>query len=271
MKLSIYTAMKDGIANDYHIEAMLRHHLDLADEIVVNEGFSSDATYDRIRNISPKIKIFRSQWEKPQGLAWSVAFKDAARVRCTGDWCILLDADEFIPEWEFADIRRHLAATDDIMVPVRFVNFYANYRVYHANPEKVLWPHKKMIIHRNEPRFEIWGDGSNVRLRGTKLSWDTSQKEYTVHHFGMVRHASVLRHKWWIQGRATSDRATWLTPPRWLFKFFPHDWKDPQFLADLAMYDGPDIRAVKEDPKEFTRDGMRLAEYLREQAPKVRA
>ena len=263
MKISLYTAMKDGIDNDYHCEAMLRHHLDLADEIIVNEGYSSDDTFERISKISPKIKVFRSHWEKAKDLAWCVGFKDAARLQCTGDWCIHLDADEFIPDWEFDAIRQHLSSTDEIMVPVRFINFYGSYRVYHANPEKVLWPHKKMIIHRNDPQFEFWGDGSNVRVRGTKMRWDTSSKEFTVHHYGMVRHPGILRQKWWIQGRATSGRSSRIQPPRWLFNLLPHDWKDPQFLDDLAIYEGPDIRAVKDDPKEFTRDRMRLAEFLR--------
>lgn len=268
MKISLYTAVKDGIANDYHIEAMLKHHLDLADEIVVNEGYSTDATYDRIRKISPKIKIFRTHWERAKDLAWCIGFKDAARLQCSGDWCIHLDADEFIPDWEFDDIRRHLSSTDDLMVPVRFINFYGSYRVYHANPEKVLWPHKKMIIHRNDPRLEFWGDGSNVRLRGTKMSWDTSSRQFTVHHFGMVRYPGILRQKWWTQGRAVTGRSTWLRPPKWLFNVLPHDWRDPQFLPDLALYEGPDIRAVREDPAEFTRDRMQLAEFLRAQAGK---
>jgi glycosyltransferase involved in cell wall biosynthesis len=262
MKVSVYTAVKDGIANDYHIEAMLKHHLPLADEIIVNEGYSSDDTYERIRRISPKIKIFRSHWEMEKDAAWCVGFKDAARLRCTGDWCIMLDADEFIPEWEFCAMREHLANTDEIMVPVRFVNFYGNYRVYHANPEKVLWPDKKMIIHRNRTDLEIWGDGSNIRLRGSELKWDTSIKEYTVHHFGMVRHPGVLRYKWWIQGRAMAGRPTRLRPPRWIFNFFPHEWRDPQFLPDLAVYAGRDICAVRDNPAEFIRDNMMLARFL---------
>ena len=258
MRISLYTAVKDGISNDLHVEAMLRHHLALADEIVVNEGFSKDDTYDRIRNIDNKIKIFRSNWETPRNLQWCVGFKEAARQACTGDWCIHLDCDEFIPEWEFESIRSHLRQAEETMIPVRFINFYGNFRVYHTNADKVNWPVKKMIIHRNIPEIEFWGDGSNVRIRGQDFSWGTSSKIYTVHHFGMVRDAAILRYKWWIQGRAISGKSTKLAPPRALFRFFPHDWMDPQFFPDLAVYLGQDIRAVRQNPEEFTRDGMAL-------------
>ena len=105
MKLSIYTTVKNGIYLDYHVAAMLKHHLPLADEIVVNEGFSTDGTLEAISNIDPKIKIFQTDWGKPDGQQWLVRFKEAAKQRCTGDWCILLDCDEFIPEWEFDVIR----------------------------------------------------------------------------------------------------------------------------------------------------------------------
>jgi len=264
MKLSIYTTAKNAIVNDLHVEAMLRHHLPLADEIVVNEGYSSDDTYERIRNIDPKIRIFRTHWEAKE--AWSVGVKDAARRQTTGDWCIVLDCDEFIPEWEFAAIRSHLESTQDTMVPVRFLNFYGNYRVIHANPDKVRWPARKMIIHRNRPDIEVWGDGSNVRLHGQEFTWDTSSKLFTVHHFGMIRDAGVLRHKWWLQSRASSGRTTLIKPPLWLFKLMPHDWKDPQFFSDLEIYEGPDVLAVKREPKEFVRDGMRLVEALKSRA-----
>jgi glycosyltransferase involved in cell wall biosynthesis len=262
MKLSIYTAVKNGISNDLHIEAMLRHHLPLADEIVVNEGYSSDRTFERISGIDPKVKIFRSHWETPAGVAWSVGFKEAARERCTGDWCLLLDCDEFVPEWEFEAIRDHLRSTSDLVATLNYVNFYGNYRVFHADPKKVRWPKRKMVFHRNLPDFEIWGDGSNVRRRGVDFSWEAASRGFSVHHFGMVRDAATLRHKWWIQGRAMSGRSAWLSPPRVLFRLFPHDWRDPQFFEDLAIYDGPFVQAVRENPSEFVRDGMTLLKLL---------
>lgn len=262
MKLSLYTAIKDGIANDLHIIAMLRHHLPLADEIIVNEGYSSDDTYERIIDIDPKIKVFRSKWEVPKNLQWCIGFKDDARRRCTGDWCIHLDSDEFIPEWEFAEIRRHLETATAPMLAVRFVNFYGNYRVFHANPEMASWPAKKMIIHRNFPEITFWGDGSNVKLQDVDFTWGMEPPQFTVHHFGMVRDPAILRYKWWVQGRAVAGKSTRFRPPRFAFRLRPHNWLDPQFYSNLAIYDGPSIAAVRSDPKEFTRDKMSLLRAL---------
>jgi len=37
---------------------------------------------------------------------------------------------------------------------------------------------------------------------------------------------------------------------------------DSDFLGDLSVYDGPFIRAVRENPEEFVRDALVLYEYL---------
>ena len=258
MKLSLYTAVKDGVKNDLHFEAMLKHHLDLADEIIVNEGFSKDDTYERLQNIDPKIKIFRTIWEKPRSIKWCVGFKDEARKKCKGDWCIHLDCDEFIPEWQFQGIRSLLEKTDRAMIPVKFINFYGNYKVYHSNPRKTHWPEKKMIIHKNLPEIEFWGDGSNVRMSGHKFQWDNSKIRFVVHHFGMVRSPAILRYKWWVQGRAVSGKSSKLIPPQFLFRLFPHNWMDQQFFSDLKIFEGQVIKAVRNNPKEFVRDDMKL-------------
>src|SRR5262249_48480194 len=97
MKISLYTAMRNCIENDYPFVEMLKHHLPLADEIVINEGYSTDGTYEAIRDLDPKIKIFRTKWDRPKGESWWIHFKDAARRQCTGDWCLHLDSDEFLP------------------------------------------------------------------------------------------------------------------------------------------------------------------------------
>src|SRR6187455_2795996 len=98
MKLSLYTAVRDCVRNDYPFEEMLRHHLPLADEIVVNEGYSDDGTYEAIKDLDPKLKVFRRKWDNvAPGPTWWGELSDQAREQCTGDWCIKLDTDEFIP------------------------------------------------------------------------------------------------------------------------------------------------------------------------------
>ncbi len=144
MKISLYTAIRDCIRQDYPALEMLHHHLPLANhQIIVNEGYSTDGTFETTKDLDPKIKVFRTHWEKPTRLDWWIHFKDQSRQRCTGDWCIHVDGDEFIPEWEFEDIRRHLADTQDLLIPVKFYNFNGNYRVYHPDPGSVRWVTKK--------------------------------------------------------------------------------------------------------------------------------
>jgi glycosyltransferase involved in cell wall biosynthesis len=266
MKLSLYTAARDCLRNDYPIVEMLRHHLPLADEIIVNEGYSRDGTYEAIRDLDPKIKVVRFKWEAPKGENWWIHFKDAARRECSGDWCVHLDSDEFIPEWQFAEIREHCATTSDVMIPVDFLNFYGNYRVYHPDPASVRWVTSKMIIHRNLPEIEFWGDGSNVKLKDRDFTWETSSKRFTVFHFGAVRHAGRLREGWWSAGRFRSGKSIRFKPPAFVFNLFPHDWRDADFLPGLKVYDGQLIAAVRENPERFVRDKMLVYKLLSESA-----
>ena len=101
MKLSLYTYVRNGLHLDFHVVQMLKHHVPLADEIIVNEGYSTDGTYEAITSIDPKIQVFRTNWDAPTHYRWYGERKDPARRRCTGDWCLFLDSDEFIPEWQF--------------------------------------------------------------------------------------------------------------------------------------------------------------------------
>jgi glycosyltransferase involved in cell wall biosynthesis len=265
MKISVYTAMRDCIRHDYPYLEMLRHHLPLADEIVVNEGFSTDGTFETLQNLDSKIRVFRTRWQPEAGEDWWIHFKDAARRQCRGDWCIHLDSDEFIPEWEFDRIREHLSTTSDMMIPVRFVNFYGNSRVYHSDPSKSHWVTRKMIVHRNlQEEIEFWGDGSNVKLKDRDFTWETSSETFTVHHFGGVRRPGRLRQSWWLQGRFRTGRSIRVRPPQWLFDLLPMKWADPDFIDYLSIYEGPLIKAVRDNPNRFVRDDFQLLRLLSE-------
>ena len=268
MKLSLYTGVKDGIFYDFHVEAMLRHHAPLFDEIIVNEGYSTDGTYEAISAIDSKIQIHRFAWDRSDPTAWHRRFKNQARRLCTGDWCVLLDCDEFIPEWEVPRLRRYLETAKQPIVQVHFIHFYGNYRVQMAHLPSII-PGTGRRIHRNRPDIEAWGDGANVRVEGALDEQQTiaSDIAFEVHHFGSVRHASRLRQKWRTQAKQHSEEnPRWDRVPSFVFNVFPHKWDDPTCLSDLAIYDGPQMQIVKDNPDEFVRDGFMTFEYLRQRA-----
>lgn len=262
MKLSIYTFVQNGLFYDFHVVAMLRHHVPLADEIVVVEGFSDDGTYEAISDIDPKIRILRTR-EQAEPDTWHRHFKNRARAACTGDWCVLLDCDEFIPEWEFDRLRAFLRETDKLFVPVEFTHFYGNYKVYLATLPRIV-PLTGLRIHRNRPDVEVWGDGANVRLQNSDdLAPLVAASTFDVHHFGSVRHAARLRQKWRTQAQQhDAQNPRWTRVPSFVFNMFPHRWDDTDFLDRLAVYEGPYIKAVRDDPAEFTRDDFWLYEHL---------
>jgi glycosyltransferase involved in cell wall biosynthesis len=268
VKISLYTFVKDGIYGDYHVVEMLKHHVPFADEIVVNEGFSSDGTYEAIRDLHPKIKVVRNHLDRAQPNAWLRRAKDQARQLCTGDWCVLMDCDEFLPEWEFERLRAHLASTDKQVVAGRYKHFYGNYKVVYDNPSRPYPPRRKMIVHRNRPDVEIIGDGSDVRIPTMGAEAEDPGFEIEVHHFGEVRKAARLRHKWHIQGRRDlSNRWSWV--PGVVFDLLPHKWFDQDFLTHLAVYEGPFVAAVRNNPDEFVRDDFALYERLTAAASRI--
>ncbi len=110
--------------------------------------------------------------------------------------------------------------------------------------------------------MEVWGDGSNVRLNGASYDEIMAQETFLGHHFGVVRHAARLRQKSRFIHKIFTSNLRSFNPPSFLFDLFPYDWFDKDFLDDLAIYEGPYIRAVRENPQEFVRDRFKLYNYL---------
>jgi len=264
MKLSIYTCVKNGLYYDYHLIQMLSHHLPLADEIVVNEGFSTDRTYQEIKNLDEKIKVFRCEWDESDPITFFEKIKETARKKCSGDWCISLDCDEFIPEWQFDAVREYLLKTDKDILSMQYINFYGSYKTYVADPSKLNWMERKYAIHRNLQEIEVWGDGSNVRFREKKMPERFGSTHFIVHHFGFVRDPARLREKWRKQSRTyrTKPKYICLQIPSWVYRLFPHSWNDPDILPHLGIYNGPCIKPVMENPGEFVRDKFRILKIL---------
>lgn len=259
MKLSLYTFVKDGLRLDYHVVPMLKYHANLFDEIVVVEGYSTDGTYDAICDIDTKIHIVRKDLGPKLDNSWMANAKDDARKLCTGDWCVMLDCDEFMPEWEFERMRVDLSKCDDVVRPVTMLHFYGSYKT-HMLP---MYSHYGFRVHRNFDDFEVWGDGMNVRQRDVPLPAFDQQLAFKCHHFGEVRWPARLREKWRAQGRMYKAIRSRDWMPSFLFDLFPHRWCHPDHIPNLRIYEGPYIPPVLDDPNEFVRDDFEVYRWAR--------
>jgi hypothetical protein len=87
---------------------------------------------------------------------------------------------------------------------------------------------------------------------------------FVVHHFGSVRRPARLRQKWRMQAKQhNTQKPRWDRVPGFVFDMFPHKWDDPDCLPDLAIYGGPQMQIVHDQPEEFVRDGFMVYERLR--------
>ncbi len=73
---------------------------DLADEIIVIDSFSTDSTPDIIKKLN--VRFYQEEW---QGYAKQ---KNLAISKCTGNWILVLDADEVITEDLKSEIKNLL-------------------------------------------------------------------------------------------------------------------------------------------------------------------
>lgn len=118
MKVSGFTLVRNGVQFDYPFMESLRSLLPLVDELVINVGIGTDDTLARIREFAEregqgKVRWFESEWplndpEKKKGGLILSEQTNLSLDRCTGDWCVYLQADEVLHEDDLPKIRAAL-------------------------------------------------------------------------------------------------------------------------------------------------------------------
>ena len=101
MKVSGFTFLRNGQANDYPFLASIQSVLPLVDEMIIALGPSEDATLELLQSLSsPKIRVIKTVWNdnmRDQGFLYGQQ-KMIAQYNCTGDWAFYLEADEVLHE-----------------------------------------------------------------------------------------------------------------------------------------------------------------------------
>lgn len=113
MKISVFTCIWNPEYWCFPYEEALKSYLELADEVIVVDGGSTDGSLKKIKEISDKIRIVSLLWpaeylqrEFPLHLNWG--FRE-----CLGDWAIKFDIDFVLHDFDAVAFRRKLSAVNE--------------------------------------------------------------------------------------------------------------------------------------------------------------
>ena len=196
MKLSIYTGVRNGLTLDFPIVEMLTHHLPLADEMIVNEGYSGG--WHLRAN-------FWTGSEGPHHQEQLGPFRPFGLAPAIGGGCPAGLHRRLVYQARLrrvhpgVGVQQGSRATRPHVSHCPSCSFHPLLRKLpsgeHQALEKSRWPRFGFRIHRNVVDIEVVGDGANIRQIGHDFP-PVSDEWIECHHFGAVRDPARLRQKW---------------------------------------------------------------------------
>lgn len=208
MKISGFTLVRHGVEFDYPFVESLNSLLPWVDELIINLGRGTDETPAALeawrQTLSEgdraKIQSFESDWqldqpEKKRGGLILSEQTNLALARCTGDWCVYLQADEVLHEADREAFRTQLQAADrdpqvDGLV-FDYVHFYGSFDVVQIS--RSAYRREVRAIRRLSGARSV-GDAQSFRKSdGSKLT--VIPAKASVYHYGWVRTPQAMRDK----------------------------------------------------------------------------
>lgn len=205
MKVSGFFIVRHGTKFDYPYLESLRSVLPVVDELVINVGIGEDSTLAEIQKFAReegqgKVMIFESHWplddpEKRKGGKILSEQTNLALDRCTGDWCIYIQADEVLHEEDYPALKQALAEAqlrpevDGLLFDYR--HLYGSFDVIQES--RSAYRREVRAIRRSSGARSV-GDAQSFRLAdGSKPCVILSGAR--IFHYGWVRTPEAMKEK----------------------------------------------------------------------------
>jgi glycosyltransferase involved in cell wall biosynthesis len=139
----------------------------LADEIVVVDSFSSDATIEIAKSYGAH--VFSEEWKG------FIEQKNSALAKCAGIWILCLDSDEVVTSDLREEIRRHITSKTEVSGIINRRTVYCGKIMRRAwQPDN-----KLRLVHRNSrpewggynPHDVLSASGTSVKFKGEILHY----------------------------------------------------------------------------------------------------
>lgn len=205
MKVSGFTLVRHGTKFDYPYLESLRSLLPLVDELIINVGIGEDETLETLKRFANeegtgKVILFESHWplddpEKRRGGQILAEQTNLALDRCTGDWCIYLQADEVLHEADYPEIRAKMheflenPTIDGLLF--KYIHFYGSFDVIRRG--RGAYRREVRIIKRASGARSV-GDAQSFRLKNSEKP-RVVLLNAGIYHYGWVRPPEVMKEK----------------------------------------------------------------------------
>lgn len=209
MKISGFTIVRNAEILGYPFLESVRSALPFCSEFIVNCGDSTDSTRkwcsELEREYPNRIRVIDSLWsrEAQSGGFQLKAQTDAALAKCSGDWCLYLQADEVLHESDFSTIKKDLALAQQYPsvdgIAFQYLHFYGSFQF---TIEGRNWYRREVRLFKNHRGIHSFRDAQGFRrVDGSRLL--ALPTKARVFHYGYVRNTESFYKKstemtqWW--------------------------------------------------------------------------
>jgi hypothetical protein len=200
---------------EHNLARVLQSVREIADEIIVVDGGSTDRTQEIARSLGAKVtyRAFTDHADQ----------KNYAASLASNVWIFLLDADEELSPELKESVRRWKEHSPELAAyEMARLTWYLGAWIHHSRwyPD---W--QQRIYHRGKARFSgaihsaLHFAGKPGRLQGNLLHYTV--RDFAEHEAKVETYTTVVAHEMFAQGRRSWRAALWFaTPWAWFRHFF---------------------------------------------------
>ncbi len=199
MRISGFSFARNAQKLYYPVAESIKSVLPLCDEffIAIGQGDEDDRTREEVENIGdPKVHIIDTIWEDRDRLKGHIHGRQTniALEKCTGDWCIYIQADEILHERYLPVVQNRCEELlEDYEVEgllFRYKHFWGDYNHYHVNHA---WYPEEIRVIRNNLGIQSWESAQSFRKDGQKIK--VADVDAEIFHYGWVRPPHYMNKK----------------------------------------------------------------------------
>ncbi len=198
MRISGFSFARNAVVLDYPLREALLSVLPVVDELVVTiaAGERDDHTRALVESLDdPRVRIVEAMWDESRREKIYADLTNAALQRCTGDWCLYVQADEVVHEDDLPAIR---SRCEQLLGEHRVKGLLFDYLHFFGDYSHVQnghgWYQREIRVIRNGVGIRSVRDAQSFRCADQRRI-TVADSGARIFHYGWARHPGYMQKK----------------------------------------------------------------------------